>query len=218
MLNSNDIFREAKLDYWRGDEEPEWESLVNLKLLTRNTRLVDARKAKGVTQLEMSKTIEMSLSKLSRIENLKFVPPDADKAKIAAYLVQPIDYLFPDILMKAIEEGVFSHRDAQLAEPEIISLTEAQRLRLTYDGESEIIDQLERKLLSTQIDEVLETLSPREQKVIRLRFGFEGRSLLLAEVGEKFHVTRERIRQIETKALRKLRHPAQSRKLVDYLD
>ncbi|GAH97747.1 unnamed protein product, partial [marine sediment metagenome] len=70
-------------------------------------------------------------------------------------------------------------------EPEIISLTEAQQLRLTYDGESEIIDHLERKLLSTQIDEVLETLSPREQKVIRMRFGFEGRSLTLEGVGEK---------------------------------
>ena len=67
--------------------------------------------------------------------------------------------------------------------------------------------------------EVLQTLTPREEKVLRLRFGLEdGRSRTLEEVGKEFNVTRERIRQIEAKALRKLRHPSRSKKLKDFLD
>ena len=74
-------------------------------------------------------------------------------------------------------------------------------------------------LLREQLQEVLETLTDREQKVLRLRFGLDdGRARTLEEVGKEFNVTRERIRQIEAKALRKLRHPSRSRKLKDYLD
>ncbi len=74
-------------------------------------------------------------------------------------------------------------------------------------------------LLKEQLSEVLETLTEREQKVLRLRFGLDdGRARTLEEVGKEFNVTRERIRQIEAKALRKLRHPSRSRKLKDYLD
>ncbi len=74
-------------------------------------------------------------------------------------------------------------------------------------------------LLREQLLEVLETLTEREQKVLRLRFGLDdGRPRTLEEVGKEFHVTRERIRQIEAKALRKLRHPSRSKKLKDYLD
>lgn len=74
-------------------------------------------------------------------------------------------------------------------------------------------------LLREQLAEVLDTLTPREEKVLRLRFGLEdGRSRTLEEVGKEFEVTRERIRQIEAKALRKLRHPSRSKKLKDFLD
>lgn len=74
-------------------------------------------------------------------------------------------------------------------------------------------------LLREQLSEVLQTLTPREEKVLRLRFGLEdGRSRTLEEVGREFNVTRERIRQIEAKALRKLRHPSRSKKLKDFLD
>lgn len=74
-------------------------------------------------------------------------------------------------------------------------------------------------LLKEQLDEVLSSLNEREQKVLRLRFGLEdGRARTLEEVGKEFDVTRERIRQIEAKALRKLRHPSRSKKLKDYLE
>jgi RNA polymerase primary sigma factor len=74
------------------------------------------------------------------------------------------------------------------------------------------------KLLGEKIEEVLDSLTPREARILRLRFGLEnGRSYTLEEVGEKFGLTRERIRQIEGKALRRLRHPMRARQLREYL-
>jgi RNA polymerase primary sigma factor len=81
------------------------------------------------------------------------------------------------------------------------------------------VDSASKQLLKEEISTVLATLTPREQRVLQLRFGLEdGRSRTLEEVGLEFSVTRERIRQIEAKALRKLRHPSRSRKLRDYLE
>ena len=74
-------------------------------------------------------------------------------------------------------------------------------------------------MLKEQLEDVLSTLTDREQKVLRLRFGLDdGRARTLEEVGKEFNVTRELIRQIEAKALRKLRHPSSTRKMKDYLD
>ena len=74
-------------------------------------------------------------------------------------------------------------------------------------------------LLKEQLADVLKTLTPREEKVLSLRFGLEdGNPKTLEDVGKEFNVTRERIRQIEAKALRKLRHPSRSKKLKDFLD
>ena len=74
-------------------------------------------------------------------------------------------------------------------------------------------------LLREQLEEVLHTLTPREEQVLKLRFGFkDGRQRTLEEVGKEFNITRERIRQIEAKALRKMRHPSRAKKLKDYLD
>jgi RNA polymerase primary sigma factor len=81
------------------------------------------------------------------------------------------------------------------------------------------VDAATRQLLREQLDDVLSALTPREQQVLQLRFGLEdGRARTLEEVGREFNVTRERIRQIEAKVLRKLRHPSRSRKLKDYLE
>jgi len=74
-------------------------------------------------------------------------------------------------------------------------------------------------MLREQLNSILETLTPREQKVIKLRYGLEdSHTRTLEEVGKEFNVTRERIRQIEAKALRKLRHPTRAKRLVDYKD
>lgn len=81
------------------------------------------------------------------------------------------------------------------------------------------VDAASHTMLKEQLCEVLFTLTPREEKVLKLRFGLEdGRPRTLEEVGKRFNVTRERIRQIESKALRKLRHPSRSKKLKDFLD
>ena len=76
------------------------------------------------------------------------------------------------------------------------------------------------KMLKENVDEVLDSLSDREAKVLKMRFGLDDskRPMTLEEVGREFGVTRERIRQIEAKALRKLKHPSQRKKLQDYLD
>jgi RNA polymerase primary sigma factor len=87
------------------------------------------------------------------------------------------------------------------------------------DGALAPADAASHQLLKEQVGDVLSSLTPRERKVLELRFGLEdGRSRTLEEVGREFSVTRERIRQIEAKALRKLRHPMRSKKLRDYLD
>ncbi len=81
------------------------------------------------------------------------------------------------------------------------------------------VDAATRQLLKEQIEEVLGTLTPREKRIVQLRFGLEdGRDRTLDEIGKEFNVTRERIRQIEAKAIRKLRHPSRSRKLRDFLE
>jgi RNA polymerase primary sigma factor len=80
-------------------------------------------------------------------------------------------------------------------------------------------DSASKQLLKEEISAVLSTLTPREHRVLELRFGLEdGRARTLEEVGSEFSVTRERIRQIESKALRKLRHPSRSRRLRDYME
>ena len=87
------------------------------------------------------------------------------------------------------------------------------------DDSPEPADAASYSLLKEQLEEVLQTLTPRERDVLKLRFGLiDGRTRTLEEVGKAFEITRERIRQIEAKALRKLRHPSRSKKLRDYLD
>jgi len=87
------------------------------------------------------------------------------------------------------------------------------------EGQLSPVDQASKQLLKDHLDEVLATLSDREAKVLKLRFGLEGnKQMTLEEVGKVFGVTRERIRQIEAKALRKLKHPSRRKKLQDYLD
>ena len=99
---------------------------------------------------------------------------------------------------------------------------------LKLDGKTILLDGVCREVkpypatppkLREQLVDVLSTLTPREEKVLKLRFGLEdGRTRTLEEVGKEFNVTRERIRQIEAKALRKLRHPSRSKKLKDFLN
>ena len=136
---------------------------------------------------------------------------DPTPEDIAAELGMPIDKV-RDILRisqepVSLETPIGEEEDSHLGDfiPDEDALSPADAAAMTF--------------LKTKVNEVLSTLTPREAEVLRLRFGLkDGTPQTLEEVGKAFNVTRERIRQIEAKALRKLRHPSRSRKLRDYLD
>ncbi|MBI3342153.1 RNA polymerase sigma factor RpoD [Candidatus Curtissbacteria bacterium] len=132
----------------------------------------------------------------------------------------------PEEVAKEMEIGVDKVREIIKVSQEPASLEapvgEEEDSRLgdfIQDASASPTDQATQALLKDHIREVLETLSPREAKVLEYRFGLEdGKQRTLEEVGKEFGVTRERIRQIEAKAIRKLRHPTRAKKLRDYLD
>ena len=120
--------------------------------------------------------------------------------------------------------GLWTHLEHQWEEPAFARflnrLASFARLIILDARGAGLSDRaLELPPMEEQMDDVLDSLSSRERRVLQLRFGLEdGRQRTLEEVGKEFGVTRERIRQIEAKALRKLRHPTRSRKLRDYFD
>lgn len=194
---------------------------VRLRFIPYNARLIDARKAKGWTQKDMSLLTGVSPSYLGHIETLRLIPSEHAMDEISAALDLPSDYLFPQTLIDAMKDGLFDNRITELEEEHIIRLTEARRAGLLPAGmtEDEALEAVDRALLKQRLPKVLSQLTPREQKVLELRFGLkDGQSRTLEEVGREFGVLRERIRQIEAKALRKLRHPSLSRTLKDFLD
>ncbi len=135
--------------------------------------------------------------------------PTADE--IAEYLEMPVDKVRE--IMRVAQEPV--SLETPIGEEEDSHLGDF----IPDDDALAPADAASMSLLKEQLADVLNTLTPREEKVLSLRFGLEdGNPKTLEEVGKEFNVTRERIRQIEAKALRKLRHPSRSKKLKDFLD
>jgi len=200
----------------------DFDSLVTLRLMTHNTRLLAARKAKGWTQKEACRMLGRQSMWLSPIETLKRAPNSEEQAAIAELYGDIPSYLFPPTLMQAITAGVFEKRVAQLDEPQVAALTVSQYQRLTYDGETEMIEELERGLLGERLGEILSTLPERMRRVIEMRFGLgqrEGKGpRFLRQIAQELDLSTERIRQIESKALEEMRHPDHSRELRDFLD
>jgi len=204
------------------------DSMVRLRFIPYLQRLVDARKAKGYTQAMLSDLTGINQSLISRIETMRVIPDIEMRQEIADALAMDIDYLFPETLLEAIRDGLFKNRVVDLDEARLIKLAiERKVLALPSPDDpssrSEIamgapVDLTFSGGARSAIRRVIGTLGVVEQKVIRLRFGLEdGRCRTLEEVGKEFSLTRERIRQIESKALRKLRHHTRSRKLAGYL-
>ena len=136
---------------------------------------------------------------------------DASAEEIAEVLEMPVDKVRE--IMRVSQEPV--SLETPIGEEEDSHLSDF----IPDDDAPAPAEAASHTLLREQLGEVLSTLTDREEKVLRLRFGLEdGRSRTLEEVGKEFNVTRERIRQIEAKALRKLRHPSRSKKLKDFLD
>jgi RNA polymerase primary sigma factor len=153
----------------------------------------------------INKTIRVSRQLLQELGH------DPSAEEIAAEMDMPVDKV-RDIL-KIAQEPV--SLETPIGEEEDSHLGDF----IPDEDASEPAEAASFSLLREQLEEVLETLAPREKKVLELRFGIvDGRSRTLEEVGKEFNVTRERIRQIEAKALRKLRHPSRSKKLKDFLN
>lgn len=150
-------------------------------------------------------TIENRFSELNREECIvKVMDETGDQEELVRKCMMLKEYVL-----------TYSSLNVTVGEDETVELGEF----LSDDGAIPIEEMVENKELRRILDDVLDTLTEKEEKVIRLRFGFEdNRRWTLEEVGKLFHVTRERIRQIESKALRKLRHPSRLRNIKSFLD
>ena len=168
---------------------------------------------------DQARTIRIPVHMVETINKVKKVSSqllhqnghDPTAEEIAAALDMPVDKVRE--IMRVAQEPV--SLETPIGEEEDSHLGDF----IPDDDAPAPADAASHTLLKEQLGEVLKTLTPREEKVLRLRFGLEdGRSRTLEEVGKEFNVTRERIRQIEAKALRKLRHPSRSKKLKDFLN
>ena len=168
---------------------------------------------------DQARTIRIPVHMVETINKVKKVSSqllhqnghDPTAEEIAAALDMPVDKVRE--IMRVAQEPV--SLETPIGEEEDSHLGDF----IPDDDAPAPADAASHTLLKEQLGEVLKTLTPREEKVLRLRFGLEdGRSRTLEKVGKEFNVTRERIRQIEAKALRKLRHPSRSKKLKDFLD
>ena len=154
-------------------------------------RIYELRKQNNMSQGDLAEKLDVSRQTISKWENNSSLP---EIEKIAQ---EPISIDTP------IGEEEDSHLGDFIQDEDAPAPAESAAFTL----------------LREQLVDVLGTLTPREEKVLKLRFGLDdGRARTLEEVGKEFNVTRERIRQIEAKALRKLRHPSRSKKLRDYLE
>jgi len=187
------------------------DKILKLKIMPYNEHLVNTRKEIGFTQAQVSLMTGINVFKMGEIETLKRVPTDFEKGEIAATLDKPVEFLFPKELDLMVDTGILDEREKYFSSPQV------QALRMSYTDEN--IEKFEEIFgLKGAMNDALKMLTPREQKVLELRFGLGiGRCKTFEEVGVVFNVTRERIRQIEAKALRKLRHPTRSRKLRGFL-
>lgn len=180
---------------------------VGIHLRAFNWHLWKSRTRLGYTQHQLAELAGIYPHKISEFETLKLWPSYDQADDLAAILGVDVGVLFPDALRERCANVPASVRF---------------RVPLTALPAPEEPDLLEAPLnfeLRAALAAAVGTLTPREQKVLRLRFGLNGgESQTLEEVGKEFNVTRNRIRQIEQKALRKLRHPSRSKKLRDYLE
>lgn len=197
--------------------------VLGLRLIPYNHRLVAARKARGWSQRDLGLLTGLG-RQMSAIETLRVIPSIEVQDEIATALDLDREYLFPISLLGAISAGVFDKRIATIGEPELRRVADkrvAGLLKVAITPEELSIDfhSLDNEYLKETMAEILLTLTDRERMILSLRFGLQdGRERDLLEVGREFNVTRERIRQIEAKALRRLRHRTRSHKLKDFLD
>lgn len=199
---------------------------LRVELRVRNNVMIRLREEMGFTSASaFCKAAKINYEQYNALENMRSSPiyPDTERRRklgyvgwtsvareIAAFHGVDLATLWPDAVLrmrKVFSVGEFDEND-------IRSL--GSSVRALQESPEEAVEVVQ---LQSRVRRVLSTLTPREEKVIRMRFGIgEPSDRTLEEIGEKFHVTRERTRMIEAKALRKLRHPARSKMLRDFAD
>lgn len=180
---------------------------IRLVIKAKNNKLMKARERLGLNQSQMAELCGVEPSRYSEIENLKEYPVTKyGEWKKCAHDISsgagiPVEDLFPEAFAH-IKQTRFEVEMSipELGHDEIVSLEGPEAILL-------------RKETSEQVEDVLGQLTPREAHVLRLRFGMDGKEQTLSEIGYDFLVSKESIRHIEAKALRKLRHPSRAKLL-----
>jgi len=198
-------------------------NLVRLRLITTNARLVWARRVRNLTQANLSVLTGLSVSYISGIETLKFIPDIHAMDEISSALDMPVEYLFPQSLTEAVQEGVFSIKVAEIGEEQVITLTENRRTRPlelchTDSVMQTTVCEIDRNILKDRIAGILHILTEQEQKIVVKRFGIEdGVCQTLETIGHDIGVSKCRVSQLETQALRKLWKYVRFRSLKEFL-
>ncbi len=194
---------------------------LRLELRIKNSMLVNAREHLGLTQREAAEKIGISPTSLSVFETMRKYPSPESQKKICdfyrdegAFLLE--EDVFPEELQALKVRPTKYIKETLIPKQKLLEISDISpdSLPSTEPGPEETY---ELKLLQETTRRAMGTLTPREERILRMRFGIGEREHTLGETGYEFDVEKERIRQIETNALRKLRHPTRSRKLKPFI-